>query len=178
MSLYPFRLFFSSFSLFLFFIVLFFIVLLPSLLLNSLFFVFLFSSFLFFVFHLSSFIFSPSLLIIISRYKKSILLPSIRGGESSPKGCAGEGLFFFPIPINYNQPLQEWHFTPLSNGEGKAAQRAARGRGFLFRLHIPRRILIRRLIALCHHRDERHDEAEEARHEIYPPCEADAVRIG
>ena len=63
-----------------------------------------------------SIFFSPSPLIIISRYKKSILLPSIRGGESSPKGCAGEGL--------------------------------------LFRLHIPRRVLIRRLIALCHHRDE------------------------
>ena len=60
------------------------------------FFIFCFSLLFFFVFRLSSFVFSPSPLIIISRYKKSILLPSIRGGASSPKGCAGVGLFFFP----------------------------------------------------------------------------------
>ena len=56
--------------------------------------------------------------------------PLQRGGESSPKGCAGVGLSYFPILFYYNQPLQEWHFTPLSNGEGKAALRAARGWGF------------------------------------------------
>ena len=62
--------------------------------------------------------------------------------------------FLFPILFYYNQPLQEWHFTPLHKGRGKQPLRAARGRGFLFRLHIPRRVFIRRLIALCHHRDE------------------------
>ena len=35
--------------------------------------------------------------------------------------------FLFPILFNYNQPLQEWHFTPLSNGEGRAAQRRGGG---------------------------------------------------
>lgn len=85
--------------------------------------------------------------------------------------------FLFPILFNYNQPLQEWHFTPLSNGEGEP--HSGEGEGlFLFRLHIPCRVLIRRLIALCHYSDERHDEAEEARYEIYPPCQVDAVRIG
>lgn len=37
-------------------------------------------------------------------YKKSILLPSIRGGESSPKGCAGEGLSYsaFTFPAGFS----------------------------------------------------------------------------
>lgn len=63
-----------------------------------------------------SIFFSPSSLIIISRYRSGILLPSPTG-RGEPHSGAGEGLF-------------------------------------LFRLHIPRRVFIRRLIALCHHRDE------------------------
>lgn len=43
-----------------------------------------------------SIFFSPSSLIIISRYRKGILLPSPTGRGKQPKGCAGVGLFFFP----------------------------------------------------------------------------------
>ena len=67
---------------------------------------------------------------------------------------------------------------PSPMGRGKQPKGLRGGGAFLFRLHIPRRVFIRRLIALCHHSDERHDEAEEARHEVYPPCQVDAVRIG
>ena len=40
--------------------------------------------------------------------------------------------FLFPILFYYNQPLQEWHFTPLSNGEGKASPKGCAGVGLSY----------------------------------------------
>ena len=105
-----------------------------------------------------------------------------KGGRITPAAAAiGTVLNLKPVLQIQGEKLDAFSKArgclPSPTGRGEPHSGAGVGL-FLFRLHIPRRILIRRLIALCHHRDERHNEAEEARHEIYPPCEVDAVRIG